>query len=248
MHLLRGMDNLKRDMDRGGLMEAMDSFSQRAFGMLTTPAVRDAFDLSQESAQVRERYGYSTYGQRGLMARRLVEAGCRFVTMVWENPFTTQIPKNCTYNWDSHAVNCDMYADARWRMPVYDQAASALIEDIHQRGLDKDVLVIITGEFGRTPKINTQIGTQTGVSQPGRDHWPSAMSFIVSGGGMQTGQVIGATDKHAAEATERPVHYQDVIATLYHHLGIDARGTTLTDTTGRPQYLVDLGQPIAELI
>jgi uncharacterized protein (DUF1501 family) len=103
----------------------------------------------------------------------------------------------------------------------------------------QDVMIIVWGEFGRTPKINDKAG---------RDHWPKVAMGIMAGGHLKTGQVIGATDKHAAEATERPVHYQDVIATLYHHLGIDARGTTLTDTTGRPQYLVDLGQPIAELI
>jgi hypothetical protein len=247
MHLLKGMDNLKREMDRGGLMEAMDSFGQRAFGMLTTPQVREAFDLSKESAKTRERYGYSTYGQRGLMARRLVEAGCRFVTMVWENPFSTPIPKNCTYNWDSHAVNCDMYADARWRMPVYDLAASALIEDIHQRGLDKDVLVIITGEFGRTPKINTQIGTQTGVSQPGRDHWPQAMSFIVSGGGMQTGQIIGATNPRAEFPIERPLSPNDLWATVYQHLGIDPNDT-FDDFQGRPMPILPFGEPIKELL
>eukprot|EP01031_Cornospumella_fuschlensis_P051691 gene51691-63197_t len=185
MHLLEGMDKLKREMDKSGLMSAMDQFSQRAFQMLTNPQVREAFDLSKEPGHVRERYGMHAYGQRGLMARRLVEAGARFVTMVWENPYPGgSIPRNCCYNWDSHAVNCDMYADARWRMPCYDQALTALIEDIYARGMEKDVMIVATGEFGRTPKISTQIGTATGVSQPGRDHWPSAMSLLVSGGGM----------------------------------------------------------------
>ncbi len=248
MHLLRGMDNLKREMDRSGLMEAMDVFSLRASEMLTAAHVREAFDLSRESNKTRDRYGWSAYGQRGLMARRLVEAGCRFVTMVWENPFpSTTIPKNCTYNWDSHAVNCDMFADNRWRMPVYDQAVSALIEDIHERGLDKDVLVVVTGEFGRTPKINTQIGTQTGVSQPGRDHWPNAMSNIVFGGGMRTGQVIGATNPRAEYPIERPMSPNDLWATIYQHLGINY-DDSFNDFQGRPMPILPFGDPIPELM
>lgn len=247
MHLLEGMDRLQRDVDRSGLMDAMDTFGQRAWGMLTSAAVRDAFDLTKEPARLRERYGWSAYGQRGLMARRLVEAGCRFVTMVWENPYPdSPIPKNCTYNWDSHAVNCDMFADSRWRMPVYDQAVSALIEDIHQRGLDKDVMVIVTGEFGRTPKINTQIGTQTGVSQPGRDHWPNAMSNIVFGGGMATGQIIGATNPRGEFPIERPMSPNDLWATVYQHLGINPNDS-FDDFQGRPMPILPFGEPIPEL-
>ncbi len=247
-HLLAGMDNLRRDLDRSGLMDAMDTFSQRAMGMLTATQVRDAFDLSKEPTKLRDRYGWSAYGQRGILARRLVEAGCRFVTMVWENPFPGQtIPKNCTYNWDSHAVNCDMFADSRWRMPVYDQAVSALIEDIYSRGLEKDVLVVVTGEFGRTPKINTQIGTQTGVSQPGRDHWPNAMSNIVFGGGMATGQVIGATNPRGEFPIERPLSPNDLWATIYQHLGIDY-DDSFDDFQGRPMPILPFGDPIAELM
>jgi len=248
MHLLSGMDKLRRDMDRSGLMEAMDSFSQQAFSMLTTPQVQQAFDLSQEPTKLRERYGWSAYGQRGILARRLVEAGCRFVTMVWENPFPSKtIPKNCTYNWDSHAVNCDMFADCRWRMPVYDQAVSALIEDIYSRGLEKDVLVVVTGEFGRTPKINTQIGTQTGVTQPGRDHWPQSMSNIVFGGGMATGQVIGATNPRGEYPIERPMSPNDLWATVYQHLGINYNDS-FDDFQGRPMPILPFGDPIPELM
>ncbi len=247
-HLLQGMDNLQRDMDRSGLMEAMDTFSQRALGMLTASQVRNAFDLSQEPTKLRDRYGRSAYGQRGILARRLVEAGSRFVTMVWENPFPGKtIPKNCTYNWDSHAVNCDMFADSRWRMPVYDQAVSALIEDIYDRGLEKDVLVIVTGEFGRTPKINTQTGTQTGVTQPGRDHWPSAMSNIVFGGGMATGQMIGATNPRGEFPIERPLTPNDLWATVYQHLGINYNDS-FNDLQGRPMPILPFGDPIAELL
>lgn len=229
-------------------MEAMDTFSQRALGMLTASQVRNAFDLSQEPTKLRDRYGPSAYGQRGILARRLVEAGSRFVTMVWENPFPGKtIPKNCTYNWDSHAVNCDMFADSRWRMPVYDQAVSALIEDIYDRGLEKDVLVIVTGEFGRTPKINTQTGTQTGVTQPGRDHWPSAMSNIVFGGGMATGQMIGATNPRGEFPIERPLTPNDLWATVYQHLGINYNDS-FNDLQGRPMPILPFGDPIAELL
>jgi len=247
MHLLQGMDNLKRDMDRSGLMETMDQFSQRAFHMLTSAEVRESFDLTKEPAKVRDRYGWHTYGQRGLMARRLVEGGARFVSMVWENPYPGKIPKNCSYNWDSHAVNCDMYADARWRMPCYDQALTALIEDIYNCGLDKDVMIVATGEFGRTPKISTQIGTATGVSQPGRDHWPNAMSLLVSGGGMRTGQIIGATNSKAEYPVERPLTPNDLWANIYAHLGIHY-DDSFNDLQGRPMPILPFGAPIQELL
>lgn len=247
-HLLQGMDRLRRDLDNSGLMDAMDQFSRRAVGMLTRPQVRDAFDLSREPAAVRERYGWSAYGQRGLMARRLVEAGCPFVTMVWEQPFPRQgIPKNCTYNWDSHAVNCDIFEDSRWRFPVYDQAVSALVEDLYQRGLDKRVLLVVTGEFGRTPRLERNKGTQTGVTQPGRDHWPQAMSALVSGGGMRTGQIVGATNAKGEHPTERILSPNDLWATVYRHLGIDFSGSIL-DLSGRPMPILPFGQPIDELL
>ncbi|HSI12418.1 MAG TPA: DUF1501 domain-containing protein [Chthoniobacter sp.] len=248
VHLLEGMDQLRRDADSNGLMGAMDEFSQRAFHMLTSPQVQTAFDLSHEPDSVRDRYGRHAYGQRGLMARRLIEAGSRFVTMVWENPYPgSKIPNACTYNWDSHAVNCDMFADCHWRMPAYDQALTALIEDLYARGLDKDVLVIATGEFGRTPKINTQPGTQTKVSQPGRDHWPNAMSMLVSGGGMRTGQIIGATNARGEYPIDRQLSPNDLWATVYRHLGIDYNESTL-DLQGRPMPILPFGAPIEELL
>ncbi len=247
VHLLQGMDRLRRDMDKSGLMDAMDQFSQRALHMLTSPKVREAFDLSRESAKTRERYGMHAYGQRGLLARRLVEAGSRFVTMVWENPHPGNIPKNCCYNWDSHAVNCDMFADARWRYPAYDQALTALIEDIYARGLDKDVMIVATGEFGRTPKVNTSIGTSTGVSQPGRDHWSQAMSLLVSGGGMRTGQIIGATNNKGEYPAERPLSPNDLWATVYRHIGINY-DQSFPDFQGRPMPILPFGEPIEELL
>lgn len=241
-----GMNRLANQLDRSGLMDAMDAFGRRAMNMLVNPRVRDAFDLSRESAAVRERYGMNAYGQRGLMARRLVEAGCRFVTMVWEHP-GTPAPKYGVYNWDSHAVNCHLFDDARWRFPSYDQALTALIGDLYDRGLDQDVLLIATGEFGRTPRISVQTGTQTGVSQPGRDHWPRAMSMLVSGGGMRTGQVVGATNSRGEEPIERPLTPNDLWATVYGHLGIDHHQSFL-DHTGRPMPILPFGEVIPEIM
>jgi hypothetical protein len=248
VHLLSGMDKLRRDADSNGLMGAMDEFSQRAFRMLTSPKVQTAFDLSREPDSVRDRYGRNAYGQRGLMARRLVEAGSRFVTTVWENPYPGKtMPQNCTYNWDSHAVNCHMFADCKWRMPVYDQALTALIEDLYERGLDKDVMVIATGEFGRTPRITTADGTQTKVAQPGRDHWPNAMSMLVSGGGMRTGQIIGATNARGEYPVDHQLSPNDLWATVYRHLGIDYNESTL-DLQGRPMPILPFGAPIEEIL
>lgn len=248
LRLLAGMDNLKRDIDNSGLMNAMDQFSQRAIQMLTAPQVRDAFDLSREPQAVRERYGMHAYGQRGLLARRLVEAGSRFVTMVWENPNDPKgMPKNCTYNWDSHAVNCHLFADARWRFPYYDQALTALIEDLVARGLDKEVLLIATGEFGRTPRLSQTMGSQTKALQPGRDHWPNAMSMLVAGGGMRTGQVVGATDRLGEHPIARPLSPNDLWATVYRWLGIDPE-RTFPDHQGRPMPILPFGDPIPEIL
>ena len=246
VHLLQGMDRLRRDADSSGLMGAMDEFSQRAFHMLTSPKVQAAFDLSREPDKVRDRYGRHAYGQRGLMARRLVEAGSRFVTMVWENP-GGKMPEDCSYNWDSHAVNCDMYADCRWKMPYYDQALTALIQDLYDRGLDKDVLLVATGEFGRTPKVSTSVGTHTKVTQPGRDHWPNAMSLLVSGGGMRTGQIVGSTNARGENPVDRQLSPNDLWATVYRHLGIDYTESTI-DLQGRPMPILPFGAPIEEIL
>ena len=132
-------------------------------------------------------------------------------------------------------------------MPAYDQALTALIEDLYDRGLDKDVLLVVTGEFGRTPRISTAIGTQTGVTQPGRDHWPGAMSLLVSGGGMRTGQIIGATNARGEHPTERPMSPNDLWATVYRHLGIDF-DESFADLQGRPMPILPFGRPIEELL
>ena len=247
--LLKGFDQLRREIDTSGMMGAMDEFNRRAINLLTSPKAREAFDLSREPDALRDRYGRHAWGQRALMARRLVEAGASFVTMVMENPYQSGVPmlQQGVYNWDSHAVNCHIFDDAYVRMPIYDQAVTALIEDLYDRGLDKKVLLVVTGEFGRTPRINSQIGSRTGVMQPGRDHWPSAMSVLVAGGGMRTGQVVGATTAKGERPKERPLTPNDLWATVYRHLGIDYQAT-FPDHSGRPMPILPYGEPIAELL
>jgi uncharacterized protein (DUF1501 family) len=144
-------------------------------------------------------------------------------------------------------VNCHIWDDLQARLPIYDQAVTALIEDVYQRGLDKRTLILITGEFGRTPRIEHSVGTQTGVRQPGRDHWPQAMSFIMSGGGMRTGQVIGSTNSKGEHPADHPLTPNDLWATVYRHLGIDYE-MSFPDHRGRPMPILPFGEPIAELV
>jgi len=187
--LLNAFDGLRRDIDQSRLMDSMDKFNREAVSLLTSEKAQRAFDISKESPKLREKYGRHRWGQRALLARRLVEAGCSFVTMQMQNP---GIPGGIG-NWDIHAVNGHLYDDARARLPVFDRAIATLVDDLYQRGLDKKVMLIVAGEFGRTPRINPQKGTSSKVLQPGRDHYPGAMSVLVSGGGIETGQVIGST-------------------------------------------------------
>jgi len=222
---------------------------QRAMGLLTDDAPQIAFDLGREPETVRVRYGMHAYGQRCLLARRLIEAGSSFVTMVLESPNAPgkQWPKGVLYNWDSHAVNGHIFDDAKWRFPMYDQAITALIDDLYDRGLDKKVLLIVTGEFGRTPKISYAVGTQTGVKQPGRDHWPQAMSILVSGGGLKMGQIVGSTNSKGEHPKDRPLSPNDLWATMFKHLGIDYN-TNFIDHSGRPMPILASGEPISELV
>jgi hypothetical protein len=247
--LLKGFDRLRGRIEGTGVMQAMDTFQRRAVELLTSEAARNAFDLSQEPDELKDRYGRHAWGQRAILARRLVEAGCSFVTMVMENPYQSGIKwiKNGTYNWDSHAVNCHMFDDLRARAPIYDQAVTALVEDLHNRGLTKKVLLIVTGEFGRTPRISQSIGTQTGIMQPGRDHWPQAMSMLVCGGGMRHGQVVGSTNWKGEYPQDRPLTPNDLWATVYRHLGINPEHT-FPDLSGRPMPILPFGQSISELM
>lgn len=247
--LLSSFDKFRRNADQTGLMGSMDQFHEKAVALLTSDKTKKAFDLSLEEQSVRDRYGKHAWGQRLLMARRLVEAGSSFCTVVLENPYQSGIPhlKQGVYNWDSHSVNCHIWDDMRARLPIYDQAVTALIEDLYYRGLDKKVMVIVTGEFGRTPRVENQIGTQTGTMQPGRDHWPQAMSLITFGGGMRTGQIIGSTNAKGEHPKDRPLTPNDFWASVYRHLGIDS-SDSFPDHHGRPMPILPYGSPIEELL
>lgn len=246
MRLLEGFDTVRRDIDGEGAIEAIDKFNDQALSMLTSDKVKDAFDLKKEPEKVRERYGMNDFGQKGLLARRLVEGGARFVNVNWSAPFSN-VPKTAAGNWDCHSVNCDLHKDLEWRLPPYDKALSALIEDIYQRGMDKNTMVVVTGEFGHTPKINPASGTKTGVIQPGRDHWPQAMSVLVSGGGMNMGQVIGATNSKGEYPIDRAMTPNDLWVNMLQHLGID-HNLILRDELGRPIPALPFGKPIKELL
>lgn len=230
--LLRAFDRMRRDIDATGDIEGMDAFTQRALDVLTSNKLLHALDIEKEDPRIRERYGRGSlknvddggpcYNEHFLMARRLVEAGVRCVTLAFGR-------------WDYHGNN---FGQCKERLPKLDQALSALILDLHERGLDKDVSVVVWGEFGRTPRINKSAG---------RDHWPQVSCALLAGGGMRTGQVIGQTNRYGEVPKERPVHFQHVFATLYHNLGIDP-GTTLLDHNGRPMYLVDDRELIREVL
>jgi len=244
------LDTLHRARDQNGVMLAMDQYEAQALNMLTSPAAAQAFDLSREEPAVRERYGLNAWGQQCLLARRLVEAGVEIVTTTFDGPLCGRVQ-----NWDDHSVNQHVFQALEFRLPTVDQAVSALIEDIYARGLDRRVLVVVTGEFGRTPRISYIASSGGGVAsgpagtvQPGRDHWPQANSLLFAGGGIRTGQVIGATDRRGEVVTQRRVGPQDFLATVYRHLGIDFENVTLPDRSGRPTFIVTDGQPIVELV
>ena len=248
--LRQNIDSLDRAVDQLGELSALDEFEMQAMTLLTNPQTKEAFDLSKEDDRTRDRYGRNSWGQQLLLARRLVEAGVEVLTTSFNGPLCGR-----THNWDDHAVNCNVFEGLRFRAAAYDQAVSALIEDIYERGLDKRVLVVVTGEFGRTPKIEHSPSTgagdasaPAGTVQPGRDHWPRAFSNIWAGGGIQPGRFIGATDKRGEDVTERMFGPGDFLATIYHHLGIDSATTAIQDFNGRPTPIVDHGKPIPELM
>ena len=240
-------DRLRREVDQRGLLKSSDRFQQKAFDLLTSEEARKAFDLSLEDPILRDRYGRNSYGQQALLARRLIEAGTSFANVVMEHPGIKSPKNNVVYNWDCHAVNCHVFDDARWRFPPFDQAVSALIEDLYERGLNKKVMLVVTGEFGHTPCISYQTGTQTKISQPGRDHWPGVYSALLSGGGLKTGQVIGSSNSLGERPLERPLSPDDIWATVYRHLGIDQE-RTFPDFSGRPMRILPKGERIHELI
>lgn len=239
--LISQLDGLKSAADRNDALDGMDAYYQQAFEILTSGKLAEALDVENEDPVLRARYGGGSYEPAGygdagslhndylLAARRLVEAGVRVVTLAYGR-------------WDWHGrPHGTNFENARDHFPYLDTGLTALIEDLEQRGLDKDTSIVVWGEFGRTPKVNVK---------GGRDHWPRVACALLAGGGMRTGQVIGATNQRAEHATERPVHFEEVFATLYHNVGIDPHHDTIPDLTGRPQYLIDHTKygPIHELI
>lgn len=241
--LLGAFDGARQAIDQSGVMDSVDKYNQQAVDLLTSDRAKDAFDLSKEDPKLRDKYGRHKWGQRALLARRLVEAGTSFVTMQMQNPGIT----GGIGNWDIHAVNGHLFDDTRARLPVFDRAVASLIEDLYDRGLDKKVMVIVSGEFGRTPRINPQKGTRSGIIQPGRDHYPGAMSVLVAGGGMKTGQVIGSTTSKGERPKDRKLDPNDLLATVYRHLGINHK-EMVPDNSGRPIPLIPSGTAIDELL
>lgn len=236
--LLAEFDRLRRDLDGRGQFEAVDRFHERAYEMLTSPRAAAAFDLTQESDSLRDRYGQHLWGQGCLLARRLAEAGTAVISLYIDTP---QTGPEFT-NWDDHILNAGRpghfagYMERR--LPYLDQALSALIEDIFRRGAEQRLMVVVVGEFGRTPRLSHN------ASGTGRDHWPQAYTALVSGGGLRMGQVIGATNAKGEYPSHRPHTPQDLLATIYRHLGID-RHAAFADLSGRPIPILADGQPIA---
>lgn len=234
--LLRQFDSMRRDADTSGSLDAMDAFGRRAVEMLTTDRARRAFDLSLEDPRTRDRYGDDPFAREVLLARRLVEAGVGFVSVRVPGGG----PNSKAHDWDDHAVNWDMLTAMNARLPRYDHVVATLIDDIYDRGLDRDVLLVVTGEFGRTPRLEQREG------RIGRDHYPGAMSILMAGGDIPTGQVVGATNKYGEHPIERALDPHDVLATIYKHLGID-HTREYSDPQGRP-FPLTRGTPIRELI
>jgi len=228
--LLDRFDSLRRDVDRDGTLASMDQYTQQAVNLLLNPAVREAFDLDSEPASVTERYGDSPWCRYTLLARRLVERGVTFVTV--------DMP-----HWDDHD---NIKASIQPKCAAMDRAVSSLVQDLDERGMLDHVLVVVMGEFGRTPKLNDGLPA-LGRHVPGRDHWGNAISVMMAGGGLRMGQTVGATDAQGGYPAESPYTPEDVLATIYHVLGIDPRQEFL-DRQGRPLPILSRGEPIKELV
>ncbi|MDA1165403.1 MAG: DUF1501 domain-containing protein [Planctomycetota bacterium] len=223
--LLSGFDASRRIVDNHGAADATDDFTRQAFEMVTGDAARSAFAIDEENDATRDRYGRNSIGQNVLLAKRLVERGVTFVT----------VRANTLGSWDDHG---GIAARMKAKGPGFDQAVAALVGDLYDSGLDRKVMVVAMGEFGRTPRINRNAG---------RDHWGQVMSVMLSGGGLKVGQVIGASDSHGGTPVESPYRPENVLAVLYRHLGIDS-SLTFPDNAGRPRYLLERRELISELI
>ena len=222
--LVAQIDQIRRDIDTDGDLAGLDQFYRDALEMVTSDRAQKAFNIQAEDAKLREQYGRNSMGQSCLLARRLVEAGVTFVTI------------QAGGGWDTHGDNFSQLK--KTLLPNYDQALAALVSDLHQRGLQNDVLVMVMGEFGRTPRINPQAG---------RDHWPGAMTIVYAGGGLRMGQAIGTTNDKAEYPTTKPFSVGSVLSTMYHVLGIDHKHVFF-DQAHRPMPILNEGSPIADLI
>lgn len=232
--LLRQMDDQLRRADASSVLGSYDRVQQRAFDLLTSPRVRAAFDLDAEDARLQDRYGRTLFGASTLVARRLVEAGVRFVNVTWDI-FWDRF-KLAYDGWDTHTRNFAILRE--YNLPYFDLAYSALLEDLEARGLLDETLVVVLSEMGRTPKVN---------GNAGRDHWTFCYSVLLAGAGIRGGAVHGASDAHAAYVKDRPVSPADICATVYECLGIDPE-LALRDRTGRPVPIAQGGQPIREIL
>ena len=220
-NLMKSLDDVQREIDRSGLMAGMDSFETQAFDLILSQA-RDVFDLTKETPAMHERYGKSSIGDQLLMARRLCQAGVGFVTLNYGG-------------WDMHG---NIAKSITAKAPPMDQAISAFIQDTVEQGMDKDVLLVITGEFGRTPRINMNAG---------RDHWAPLSTLALAGGGLRMGQAVGESTSKAETPKSKPISPQDLMATVYHVLGIP-QDLQYNDNSGRPMSMITSGQPIRELV
>jgi hypothetical protein len=239
--LLQTLDALPRLVDRPETLAAFDGFQRRAVEIVAGRRTREAFDLARENLRTRQRYGETHWGKSLLTARRLVEAGVRFVQC--QAGFRLRPQTGVTSNWDDHSVNTDIFKAYAEKLPSFDQSVSALIDDLYQRGLAGHVLFIFCGEFGRTPRIEYQ----NPARRPGRDHWPRAMSVLLAGGGLKMGQVVGATNPRGEEPSHRAMDSNCLLATIYSRFGVDV-GHLFHDRAGRPIPILPHGEPIAELL
>lgn len=226
------LDHLTRRVDSSGFIDSMDRFQNEAFSLVSSGAARKAFDIESENASLRDRYGRNSFGQSTLLARRLVEAGSTFVTVH-------------SGGWDHH---WDLQKGMETRLPEVDMAVSSLLEDLSSRGMLEKVMVVLCGEFSRTPRMNNggNGGPPLSKGTPGRDHWGNAMFALVAGGGIKGGRIVGSTDSKGERPHDRPVTPFDLHATIYHVLGVDP-STHFLDHSGRPVAAIDSGSVISEL-